>query len=66
MVKKIARFDHEDADRLCKKRQKEYDDCCYYCPLKVDGECKAYLFKERDRLNSIIKETFKDDIYEQR
>lgn len=63
MEKKIARFDHEDADTLCKKRQKKYDDCCYYCPLKVDGECKAHLFRERDRLNSIIKETFGNETY---
>ena len=64
MTKTIARFDHEDVNTLCKKRQKEYEDCCYYCPLKVDGECKAHLFKERDRLNSIIRETFGNDKYE--
>jgi hypothetical protein len=58
MEKKIANFDHDDADTLCKKRQEKYVDCCWCCPLKIEGECKAYLFRERDRLNSIIKETF--------
>ena len=56
--KKIATFSHDDVEDLCKARQRKFEDCCYYCPLKVKGECKAYLFKERDRLNSIIRETF--------
>lgn len=56
--KKITTFSHDDADDLCKARQEKFEDCCYYCPLKREGKCKAYLFRERDRLNSIIKETF--------
>ena len=56
--KKIAIFDHNDANDLCKTRQEKFLNSCYYCPLKKEGECKVYLFNERDRLNSIIKETF--------
>lgn len=56
--KKIAIFDHNDADDLCKTLQEKFLEPCYHCRLRRDGECKAYLFRERDRLNSIIKETF--------
>lgn len=61
----IAKFDHDDVNILCGKRQKEYgDDCCDGCPVHKEDECKGYLFKQRDRLNSIIEETFGNDIYE--
>ena len=56
--KKIATFSHDDAGDLCKARQRKFEDCCYYCPLKREGECKAYLFRERDRIESIIREIF--------
>ena len=65
MKKKIVKFDHEDANALCRKRQNKYTDCCFQCPLKRDGECKAYLFKERDRIDSIINDIFGNETYEE-
>lgn len=66
MKKSIARFDHDDVNILCGKRQKGYgDDCCNGCPLNREGECKGYLFNERDRLNSIIEETFRNEVMEE-
>ena len=56
--KKIATFSHDNADDVCKRMQEKFLEPCYHCPLKREGECKAYLFRERDRIESIIKETF--------
>ena len=63
MLKKIKDFDYDDANYVCGDVCKNNNDECVGndCPLTKDGECKAYLFKQLDRIKSEIDYYFKDE-----
>ena len=62
-IKKIREFNDDDANYLCGAVCKDNNDECVEdkCPLYREGECKAYLFKQLERVQNEIYHYFREE-----